>query len=176
MQPEVEYTAPDPSTKITWPRNLAGQVDDSRFIIVWPNNINSKKTIQNGRRVGLEDACENPIVQEMSEVCQYLRLTHIIEPYKALPRDLVAYPGRLKVQLLDAQSEPANPEVPNRKALMRKMGQLIPRLTIRKQREAQRAKCVTTIAHSFSLHVFNFFAGKERCNCSSKKLEQRMRE
>ncbi|KAJ8598175.1 hypothetical protein CTAYLR_007362 [Chrysophaeum taylorii] len=143
QQPEVEYTPPDPSTKITWPRSLAGSVDDSRFIVVWPNNINSKKTIPEGRRVALEHACEvwdDPIVQEMSEVCQYLKLTHVIEPYKALPRDLLAYPGRIKVQLLDAQGEPVNPEAPTRKALMRRMGDLIPKLNIRKQRDAIKAK------------------------------------
>mmetsp|Transcript_14063 Transcript_14063/g.44363 ORF Transcript_14063/g.44363 Transcript_14063/m.44363 type:complete len:186 (+) Transcript_14063:79-636(+) len=138
LQPEVEYVAPDPNTKITWPRHLVGTIDDSRFIIIWPNNINSKKTIQNGRRVGLEDACDDPIVHEMSEVCQYFKLTHVIEPYKALPRDLRAAPGRIKVQLADPQGEPVNPEVPNRKALMRRMGQLIPKLTIRKQREAMK--------------------------------------
>lgn len=129
QQPE-EYVAPDPSTKITWPRHLAG-CDDSKFVVVWPNNINSKKTIPNGRRISVEHACEDPIVQEMSEACQYLKLTHVIEPYKSLPRDLMAYPGRLRVELTD--------DIKSRKELMRKMAELIPTLTIRKQRDAKRA-------------------------------------
>lgn len=139
-QEEVEYSAPDPSTKISWPRHDAGKMDDSKFVVVWPSNFNSRKTIKNGRRVGLSDSCEDPIVQEMSEVCQYLKLRHVIEPYKALPRDLTAYPGRLRVELYDAEGKAIHDEVSSRSDLMRKMGTLIPKLNIRKQREAIQAK------------------------------------
>lgn len=133
-QPEYEYVTPDPKTKITWPRALAGQVDDSKFVCIWPNNIDSKRTLVNGRRISIEAACENPIAEEMSEVCQYLKLTHVVEPYKSYPRDALRY-GRVKVELFDVAGEPIDPDVPSRKALMRKMGELIPKLNIRKKRE-----------------------------------------
>ncbi|KAJ1449575.1 signal recognition particle, SRP19 subunit [Pelagophyceae sp. CCMP2097] len=119
--------------KITWPRNLAG-TDDSKFIVVWPNNIDSKKTIPQGRRIAAEHACANPIVQEMSEVCQYLKLTHVMEPYKSLPRDNTSFSGRLKVQLLKPDGSSALEGVETRKLLMRKMGELIPKLNVRKER------------------------------------------
>ena len=88
LEPEVEYAPPDPATRITWPRNLVGTLDDRSMVALWPNNINAAKTLPQGRRVAVADACDDPIVQEMSEVCQYLKLSHIIEPYKQLPRDV----------------------------------------------------------------------------------------
>jgi len=132
---EIEYAAPDPSTKITWPRHLAGGVDESKFLVLWPNNINSKKSLSQGRRISIQHACEDPIVQEMSEVCQFLKLTHIIEPYKALSRDISAHPGRIRVQIF-SDDKPCHVEIESRKGLMRKMGELIPKLNIRKHRVA----------------------------------------
>ena len=79
-EPEVDYAPPDPNTKITWPRMMAGQIDAGKLPAVWPNNINRLKTIQKGRRISKEQCCDNPIVQEMGEVCQFLKLTHVMEP------------------------------------------------------------------------------------------------
>ena len=149
-QPEIDYVAPDPNTRITWPRHLAGGVDDRAFSVIWPNNINSKKFISQGRRISVEHACEDPIVQEMSEVCQYLNLTHVIEPYKSLPRDVAAYPGRIRVQLaLDGDGGRVNIE--SRIALMRKMGELIPKLNIRKHRIAMEQRDLDAQKQQFDL-------------------------
>lgn len=137
QEPEVDYAAPDPNTKITWPRTMAGQVDAGKLPAVWPNNINKLKTIQKGRRIAKEHSCDNPIVQEMSEVCQFLKLTHVIEPYKVIPRDNAAYGGRLRVKILDDEGKPVHEEVICRMDLMRKMGELIPKLTVRKKRIEQ---------------------------------------
>jgi signal recognition particle subunit SRP19 len=134
-QPEIEYAPPDPNTKITWPRHLAGNIDDSKFFVLWPNNINSKKLLSQGRRISVAHACADPIVQEMSEVCQYLKLTHVIEPYKAVPRDILANPGRIRVQITSGGSL-CHADIGSRKALMHKMGELIPKLNIRKHRLA----------------------------------------
>mmetsp|Transcript_4244 Transcript_4244/g.13226 ORF Transcript_4244/g.13226 Transcript_4244/m.13226 type:complete len:190 (-) Transcript_4244:320-889(-) len=134
-QPEVEYALPDPKMKITWPRTLAGRVDDSKWLCIWPNNVDSKKTLAKGRRIPVDMACEGPRVEEMSEVCQFLKLAHVVEPYKSYPREAMRN-GRLKVQLSDPESgDPINPEVRSRKDLMCKMGELIPKLNIRKKRE-----------------------------------------
>ena len=145
-QPEMDYAAPDPNTKITWPRHLAGNIDDSNFFVFWPNNINSKKCLSQGRRVSVQQGCEDPIVQEMSEVCQYLKLTHVIEPYKALPRDMVAHPGRIRVQLV-SDSRPCHTDIKSRKALMHKMGELIPKLNIRKHRVAMEKQEIEARKH-----------------------------
>ena len=74
--------APDPKTKMTRPPALAGTLDDSKFMIIWPANINSSKTEAEGRRVPKTHCCDNPIVAEMSEVLTYFSLVHVIEPYK----------------------------------------------------------------------------------------------
>mmetsp|Transcript_25127 Transcript_25127/g.78386 ORF Transcript_25127/g.78386 Transcript_25127/m.78386 type:complete len:204 (+) Transcript_25127:306-917(+) len=137
QEEEAEYAQPDPNTKITWPRHLAGTLDAGKLPVVWPNNINRLKTLDKGRRVAKEHGCDNPIVQEMAEVCQYLKLTHVMEPYKVIPRDAAAYPGRIRVKIWDDDGAPVVEDVTSRKALMRKMGELIPKLTVRKKRIEQ---------------------------------------
>ena len=136
-EPEVDYAPPDPNTKITWPRMMAGQIDASKLPAVWPNNINRLKTTQKGRRISKEACCDNPIVQEMGEVCQFLKLTHVMEPYKVIPRDNTAYPGRIRVKIYDDDGKPVNEEITSRMDLMRKMGEMVPKLTIRAKRIKQ---------------------------------------
>mmetsp|Transcript_78564 Transcript_78564/g.225093 ORF Transcript_78564/g.225093 Transcript_78564/m.225093 type:complete len:196 (-) Transcript_78564:34-621(-) len=126
--------APDPNTKMTWPQHLAGKIDDGKFICIWPNNINSSKTIAEGRRVPKSHACDDPIVSEMSEVLQYYKFTHVIEPYKVYPRDVMA--GRIRIKLTDEDDQPCNADLPTRRALLMKMGELIPKLKIRQRRMA----------------------------------------
>lgn len=132
---EMYYTReiPNPNTKISWPPSMAGKLDDAKFICVWPSNINSKRTLAKGRRVPISHSCEDPIVAEMSEVLQFYKLNHVIEPYKCYPRDWT-YPGRVKVKLFDEDDQPCNEEVPSRRVLMMKMGELIPKLKIRNKR------------------------------------------
>ena len=110
---------------------MAGQIDASKLPAVWPNNINRLKTIQKGRRISKEQCCDNPIVQEMGEVCQFLKLTHVLEPYKVIPRDNTAYPGRIRVKIFDDDGNPVNEDIKCRMDLMRKMGEMVPKLTIR---------------------------------------------
>ena len=54
-------------------------VDCSRWPVLYPNYIDSKKTIPQGRRVSKENACPDPAVQDMAEVCRYLKLDHVME-------------------------------------------------------------------------------------------------
>lgn len=73
------YVAPDPNTKMTKPASLAGKIDDSKFNIIWPANINAWKSEKEGRRIPKTSCCDNPIVAEMSEVLTFLNLVHVIE-------------------------------------------------------------------------------------------------
>ncbi|CAJ1429032.1 unnamed protein product [Effrenium voratum] len=75
-----------------------GGMDISKWNIIYPNYINSKKTVQEGRRVGLEKACEHPRAFEMAEVCEYLKIPHVCEPDKAYPRDWLIR-GRVRILL-----------------------------------------------------------------------------
>lgn len=70
-------------------------------------------------------------------MCQYLGLQAVIESGKCYPRDPHGERGRVRVQLRQkstdegAEAIPVNAEVPNRKALMLKLGELIPKLSTR---------------------------------------------
>uniref|UniRef100_A0A7S2SLH7 Signal recognition particle 19 kDa protein n=1 Tax=Rhizochromulina marina TaxID=1034831 RepID=A0A7S2SLH7_9STRA len=145
---EIYHTpvAPDPNTKITWPQSLAGKIDDSRFLVIWTININRSFKLSEGRRIPIASACEDPIVAEMSEVLQHFKLTHVIEPFKVYPRVMV--PGRVRVKLIDDEDQPCNPEVPTRRVLMMRMGELIPKLKIRSQRIAMQQQRLAAAAEA----------------------------
>jgi len=51
----------------------------SRWVVIYPIYINSKKTLAEGRRIGVVKACENPNVVEIGDCCQYLKLPCAIE-------------------------------------------------------------------------------------------------
>mmetsp|Transcript_56680 Transcript_56680/g.64963 ORF Transcript_56680/g.64963 Transcript_56680/m.64963 type:complete len:143 (+) Transcript_56680:23-451(+) len=102
-----------------------------KWKVLYPAYIDSTKKIDQGRAIPLKHCVENPTIQEMSEILQYLKIRHVIEPHKAYPKDWIN-PGRIRVQLLDDDSsKPLNEEVPNKKKLMMKMGELIPKLKSR---------------------------------------------
>mmetsp|Transcript_1812 Transcript_1812/g.3802 ORF Transcript_1812/g.3802 Transcript_1812/m.3802 type:complete len:199 (+) Transcript_1812:86-682(+) len=146
---EIFYQAPDPNTKMTRPASLAGKIDDSKFMIIWPANINTLKTEKEGRRVPKASCCDDPIVSEMSEVLTYFKFVHVIEPFKRYPRDPapgIGMPGRVKVQFKQENGEPCNPELPNRRALLKQMGELIPKLQIRQARLAKQQQQITALA------------------------------
>lgn len=65
--------------KILYPYGLADGANVEKFYTFYPNYINSKKTVQEGRRIVKEAACEDPIADEMSEVCVFLKIPHALE-------------------------------------------------------------------------------------------------
>ncbi|CAJ1329038.1 unnamed protein product [Effrenium voratum] len=103
-----------------------GGMDISKWNIIYPNYINSKKTVQEGRRVGLEKACEHPRAFEMAEVCEYLKIPHVCEPDKAYPRDWLIR-GRVRILLKTPEGAFTHPEIHTKKDVMCKMGELIPK-------------------------------------------------
>jgi hypothetical protein len=54
-------------------------MDMSRWVVIYPVYINSKKTLAEGRRISTSKACENPTVVEIGDCCQYLKLPCAIE-------------------------------------------------------------------------------------------------
>ena len=110
--------------------------DISKWMTLWPNYINSAKSKKEGRRVTEEQGCPDPIANDISEVCRHLRLDNVIEAYAQYPRDWICYPpGRVRVKMKDDETgAPMNPDVPNKKALMLKLAELIPSLASRKAR------------------------------------------
>jgi signal recognition particle subunit SRP19 len=55
------------------------EMDVSRWVVIYPVYINSKKTLAEGRRISTSKACDNPTVVEISDCCQYLKLPCAIE-------------------------------------------------------------------------------------------------
>ncbi|PHJ24423.1 srp19 protein [Cystoisospora suis] len=106
-------------------------VDRSKWQIIYPAYINKKRTTAGGRRVPLEIAVDDPKVDEMIKICEHLAIPAAIEYLKRYPRDWLLSHGRLRVQLKDDNRKPTNPEIPDKKALMKKMCELIPQLKSR---------------------------------------------
>lgn len=146
-QQQAMYMNPNPNTVYLWPSTEECE-DFKRFVCVWPAFINSDLTIPKGRRIAKEKACPDPLVQEMSEVCQHYRLPHAIEPYKAYGRQ-PGYPGRIRVRLRNDAGELIDEEIATRRDLMVKMGELIPKLKsrqVRLSRAAQQAQAMREAA------------------------------
>ncbi|CAA6667157.1 unnamed protein product [Spirodela intermedia] len=94
----------------------AGLPNIKRWIVVYPVYINSKKTLAEGRRIGVSQACENPTCIEIGDCCGYLKLPFVIEIDKAYPRDFMQR-GRVRVLLKKEDG----------KQLMIKVGELVPK-------------------------------------------------
>ena len=59
---------------------MDGEVPNiKKWIVLYPVYINSKKTIAEGRRIGLSKACENPTCAEIGDCCSHLKLPFAIE-------------------------------------------------------------------------------------------------
>ncbi|CAM9922574.1 unnamed protein product [Ascophyllum nodosum] len=130
------YIPPNKNAMYIRPAEALRTLDVSRLIIIWPNSVDSTKTIKKGRRIPKASACPSPTVEDMSQVLTFLQLWHAVEPYKAYPREQWVL-GRVRVRLLDEDDVPWNPEVPDRPTLMKKMGELMPNLKSRRERLAK---------------------------------------
>ncbi|CAM9286083.1 unnamed protein product [Pylaiella littoralis] len=127
------YVRPNKNTLYVRPAEALRSMDVSKLIVIWPNNIDSSRTIKKGRRIPKASGCPSPTVEDMSQVLEFLQLWHAVEPYKAYPREPWVL-GRVRVRLSDEDGVPWNPEVPDRPSLMKKMGELMPNLKSRKDR------------------------------------------
>eukprot|EP01066_Platyproteum_vivax_P004310 Platyproteum_vivax@DN15495_c0_g1_i1.p1 len=103
--------------------------------ILYPQYLDKNKTIAEGRRIPLKNAVENPTVPEMCKVCEHFKIPHQAEMNKAYPRDWMN-PGRLSVSFYNNDGALANKDIPDKKALMLKMAELIPKLKSRHETKA----------------------------------------
>ncbi len=75
--------------------------DDSRykdFQCLYPLYFDKNRSRAQGRRVGIENAVENPLAREIVAACGRLRLETLFEPAKLHPKDW-SNPGRVKIKL-----------------------------------------------------------------------------
>ncbi|CAM9504645.1 unnamed protein product [Laminaria digitata] len=132
----AQYIPPNKNTCYVKPPEALRSMDVSKLMVIWPNNIDSTRTIKKGRRIPKASACPSPTVEDMSQVLEFLQLWHAVEPYKAYSREPWVL-GRVRVRLADEDGIPWNPEVPDRPSLMKKMGELMPSLKSRRDRIAK---------------------------------------
>ncbi|GJP32851.1 hypothetical protein CLOM_g17446 [Closterium sp. NIES-68] len=83
-------------------------------------------TIAEGRRIAVTKAAEDPKIQEMVDSCTYLKIPVHAELDKAYSRDFFQR-GRIRVQIKKPDNTLHNPDIPNKMALMLKLGELIPK-------------------------------------------------
>jgi signal recognition particle subunit SRP19 len=101
--------------------------------------IDSARSLKHGRRVPKEFACARPTAMQIAEVAKNLKFPIVVEPRKRHPRDPFSW-GRCRVQLRrGAEGSFINDEIKTRKQLMRKIGEMVPRLKSRVKQEESRA-------------------------------------
>lgn len=125
------------------------RIVSKKWQTIYPAYINSKCTVEGGRRVPLTKAVENPTIEEISDICKYLKLGHVIEPDKAYSRDWMQK-GRIKVLLKDEHGKTYHPEVTNsiflnkiykkEKKLLMTLCELIPKLKSRVEKGIPQAQ------------------------------------
>ena len=72
------------------------------FSAVYPNYIDSDKTVKLGRRIAAKDAVPEPTIQDIHEALVRLDIRHVIQPHKGYSRDASSRwdnPGRILVDL-----------------------------------------------------------------------------
>merc|ERR1719245_871695 len=114
------------------------EVDTFRWRCLYPNYINSKKSAHHGRQIARERGVEWPHPAEMAEICEYLKIPHVLQMDKAYPRDWLIR-GRVRVMLKTPEGAYTHQEIHTKQQVMEKMGQLIPKLKSRSvgQQQAQ---------------------------------------
>jgi len=138
----------------------------SRWAIVWPNYINARKTLAQGRRVAADRCVDNPTCTEIAEACKTLGLETVIEPYKKYPRDQwINQIGRVRVRLVDPETKE---EIMPRKKLLSQLGAIIYDLPSRV--DARQAMVKAAIA---SKATEESAASSSAAASSSKKTNQK---
>ena len=72
------------------------------FSAVYPNYLDSDKTVKLGRRIAAKDAVPGPTMQDIHEALVRLNVRHVIQPHKGYSRDASSRwdnPGRVLVDL-----------------------------------------------------------------------------
>lgn len=126
--------------------------DIERWICIYPAYLNSKKTLQEGRKIPKSKSVENPAYLEIRDVLQASNFKIVLEN-KLYPREKskvrinhgpvmnklklteifqeLLYRGRIRVQLKDAEGQPLNDEFPTRDSILVHLGAMIPQLKSR---------------------------------------------
>lgn len=96
-------TKPDSNSGfLIWPMEQTFTINYNKFSAVYPNYLDSNKTVKLGRRISAKDAVPEPSVQDIHEALVSLNVRHVIQPHKGYSRDASSRwdnPGRILVDL-----------------------------------------------------------------------------
>lgn len=85
-----------------WPVEETFSMKYTNFSAIYPNYLDSEKTVKMGRRIAAKDAVPEPTVQDIHEALSSLNVRHVVQPYKGYSRDASSRwdnPGRVMVDL-----------------------------------------------------------------------------
>eukprot|EP00573_Skeletonema_grethae_P001399 CAMPEP_0201692250 /NCGR_PEP_ID=MMETSP0578-20130828/5206_1 /ASSEMBLY_ACC=CAM_ASM_000663 /TAXON_ID=267565 /ORGANISM="Skeletonema grethea, Strain CCMP 1804" /LENGTH=229 /DNA_ID=CAMNT_0048177601 /DNA_START=72 /DNA_END=759 /DNA_ORIENTATION=+ len=106
IPPDEELHLPvKPDSKsgyLIWPMGETFTMKYDNFSVIYPNYLDSNKTVKLGRRIAAKDAVPEPTVQDLHEALASLNVRHVIQPYKGYSRDAISRwdnPGRVLVDL-----------------------------------------------------------------------------
>ncbi|KAK7474646.1 hypothetical protein BaRGS_00018823 [Batillaria attramentaria] len=113
--------------------------DRERWICVYPAYINSRKSVNQGRRIPKEKAVDNPSYTEIRDVCSAAGMVLGVEnktyPRELDPRDMKMR-GRIRVQLKKEDGTPMMDQFPTRQSVYLYLGETIPKLKSRSQTQS----------------------------------------
>lgn len=102
---EMIHLPPKPDSNagfLIWPMGETFTMTYKTFSAVYPNYLDSDKTVKLGRRIAAKDAVPEPTIQDIHEALISLDIRHVIQPHKGYSRDASSRwdnPGRVMVDL-----------------------------------------------------------------------------
>mmetsp|Transcript_5539 Transcript_5539/g.14157 ORF Transcript_5539/g.14157 Transcript_5539/m.14157 type:complete len:196 (-) Transcript_5539:170-757(-) len=109
------------------PSAPAPRIGADRRRIIYPLYLDRSKSVQQGRKVSMAVAVEEPTAQEIHEVCAELNIKSEVEQMKQHTRDWGVF-GRVRVEILDDDGKPVVPGIATRRQLMTEICRRIPQL------------------------------------------------
>lgn len=103
-----------------------GTYQHDRRVCIYPSYINAGCSVQQGRRIPKNLACEHPNVMEIKDVLEKSLKLPCETENKSYPRD-VWQPGRVRVTLRKEDGTPLAKEFPTKRALMIEIARLVPK-------------------------------------------------
>jgi signal recognition particle subunit SRP19 len=145
----------DKSMSHIWPISETFTMKYATFSVIYPNYLDAKKTVKQGRRISAVEAVDSPTVMDIGATLQSMGVRHVVQPYKGYSRDtesqwdnlgrvLVDIPKNGGFDVMEIGTDGAfdvdgngNVEAKSKKQLLREISARVPQLASRKQRLAR---------------------------------------
>ncbi|KAJ2818158.1 signal recognition particle subunit [Coemansia erecta] len=105
-----------------------------RWVCLYPLYFDSALSVESGRKVPRSLSIDSPHVRQISMAVKRIGLSVCLEPNKTHPRDFFR-PGRVRVQLFDADGRCMHGEVRTRRQLLRRVAEELPRCDAPRDKE-----------------------------------------